>query len=462
MRLGAPSSAFAVVEVEAEVAEWCSRLMECVASHCRSMHTANELREENDSFAGQLAADLEELNFLRSMVERLSSKRSDSELTGLAAATLPVLNFTVRARCLAFLSLPHPDDPYTAEPATVEGDEPFDHAILATIVRRFGPSASNGPLVKNWDTKDLPPGVSAIDGDRVPGVSSLVLTPLRSGARMQGWLLAVNRSSPTDGMLENSWQLSSDEFGSGEATLMATTASVLATHATNLDLLREKEQLMVSMVRVLVSAIESKDKYTRGHSERVALYTKRLAEEMGYFDNEIENIYLSALLHDVGKIGVSDAVLKKDGRLTTEEYNEISRHPDEGWAILGDLDQLRAVLPGVLHHHERWDGRGYPDGLAGEEIPLDGRVMAVADAFDAMTSDRAYRKGMPLEKAESILRAGAGIQWDAQCVEAFFACNSEIHRIKEEYQESDRKTRERATTRDASVDLPHEAEGVSP
>ncbi|CAN0349315.1 unnamed protein product, partial [Ectocarpus sp. 4 AP-2014] len=274
------------------------------------------------------------------------------------------------------------------------------------------------------------------------GVSSLVLTPLRSGARMLGWLLAVNRCSLANSALENSWQLSSDEFGSGEATLMATTASVLATHAANLDLLHEKEQLMVSMVRTLVSAIESKDKYTRGHSERVALYTKRLAEEMGYFDNEVENIYLSALLHDVGKIGVRDAVLQKDGRLTDEEYNEISRHPDEGWAILGDLGQLRTVLPGVLHHHERWDGRGYPDGLAGEDIPLDGRVMAVADAFDAMTSDRAYRKGMPLEKAESILQEGSGTQWDEKCINAFMACREDIHRIKEEYQESDRKVRE--------------------
>ena len=142
------------------------------------------------------------------------------------------------------------------------------------------------------------------------------------------------------------------------------------------------------MVRSLVSALDAKDEYTCGHSERVALYGKILAEQAGYTEEERDRLYLTGLLHDVGKIGVSDAVLKKADKLTDEEFAEIKRHPDEGWAILQDLKQLQYVLPGVLFHHERVDGAGYPDGLAGTEIPKDGRLLAIVDAYDAMTSDR--------------------------------------------------------------------------
>ena len=135
----------------------------------------------------------------------------------------------------------------------------------------------------------------------------------------------------------------------------------------------------------------------------------------------------------MGNIGVSDATLNKPGRLTDEEFEEIKRHPEEGWAILHEITPLSYVLPGVLQHHERIDGQGYPDRLAGKEISLDGRILAVADAFDAMTSDRAYRQGMPVEKAEAILREGSGTQWDAQVIDAYFAISEQINEIRQTY-----------------------------
>lgn len=461
-RLTQRSTAVAVVLVDAGEADLVEQLMESVFAHHRASTDWVELEEENNTFAMQLASDLEELSFLRSMVERLSSSRIDDNLLGMAETTLPVLNATVRARCLAFLSLPHPMDPYSAEVAAVEATHDFDHATLSEVVRRFGPSAKSQPLVKNWRADSQQNEASlAFEHDQMPEISSLVLAPMISGKKHFGWLLAINRVASGEIGLESSWQLASGEFGSGEGSLIATTASILATHAANVDLLQEKEQLMVNMIRTLVSAIEAKDHYTSGHSERVALYTKRLAQQMGYDESDVEKLYLSGLLHDVGKIGVSDAVLKKDGKLTDEEYAEIARHPDEGWSILSDLEQLRYVLPGVLHHHERWDGRGYPDGLAGKSIPLDGRVMAVADAYDAMTSDRPYRSGMPTEKAESILREGAGSQWDPECIEAFFACLDDIHHIKENYKQRDRPIRVPTETRDQSLPLPHELAGMS-
>jgi HD-GYP domain-containing protein (c-di-GMP phosphodiesterase class II) len=162
---------------------------------------------------------------------------------------------------------------------------------------------------------------------------------------------------------------------------------------------------------------------------------------MGYDEEACERLYLTGLLHDVGKIAVSDAVLNKPGRLTDEEFAEIKRHPDEGWNILCELEQLGYVLPGVLHHHERSDGGGYPDGLVGEDIPIDGRVLAVADAYDAMTSDRAYREGMSQEQAEEILRGGAGTQWDADVIQAFFEIVDQIVALRESYQPRQRPVR---------------------
>ncbi|QDT69049.1 Cyclic di-GMP phosphodiesterase response regulator RpfG [Planctomycetes bacterium MalM25] len=432
-------------------------LIDRTIADSRSSKLNRELQEENDAFAAQLTSDLEELTFLRQMVDQLSTTRVDDEPTDLASSTLPVLNATVRAQCLAYLSIPDPSDPYRAHLETVEGEQQPSSDELMRVVRELGPMAEWRPFIKNWGAYDLP--ANATRGESTgdfPGVRSAVIAPLYVGEKRYGWLLALNRAPSSEIGLESSWQLASDEFGSGEASLIATTASILAANAANMDLLREKEKLMVSMVRSLVSAIEAKDNYTRGHSERVALYTKRLAAQMGYDAVELEQVYLTALLHDVGKIGVSDAILKKEGKLTAEEYAEIAKHPDEGWAILGDLDHLQYVLPGVLHHHERWDGRGYPDGLAGDAIPLDGRVMAVADAYDAMTSDRPYRKGMPVEKAEAILREGAGVQWDPECVDAFFDCLEDIHEIKRVYRQRPHPVRVPSSDQPEASELLHE------
>jgi hypothetical protein len=414
----------------------------------------SELESENDCFAAQLASDLEELSFLRSMVDRLSDVPADGELQGMTARTLPVLNETVRAECMAYVRAETDREPTTSGVAyRLGGDNEVTNETLTAIANRFGYQASQAPLVRNWSGDDA----TTAHEEPLPGVRSIAIAPLTSGKRLLGWIVAVNRSKSVFAAPETPWQLASDEFGSGEATLLATTASVLAMHAANLEMLREKEQIMVSVVRSLVSAIEAKDPYTCGHSERVALFARRIASEMEYSDDASERLYLAALLHDVGKIGVSDAVLKKDGKLTEEEYREISKHPDEGWAILCDLEQLRYVLPGVLHHHERWDGRGYPDKLAGEAIPLDGRVLAVADAFDAMTSDRPYRKGMPFDKAEFILRDGAGVQWDPACIEAFLACVDDLRRIQSDYEQRARPKRSTPVVGNALV---HEVEGL--
>ena len=174
-----------------------------------------------------------------------------------------------------------------------------------------------------------------------------------------------------------------------------------------------------SMLDALVTAVDNKDRYTRRHSEDVMKYSLDIARSLGMGESELRTVAVAALLHDVGKIGVPDRILRKPGKLTDEEFAAIQQHPQMGAAIVQAVPGLEATLDAVRHHHERWDGGGYPFGLRGEETPLIARLMAVADAFSAMTTDRPYRKGMGQEKALAILESGAGTQWDSECVHAF-------------------------------------------
>ena len=185
---------------------------------------------------------------------------------------------------------------------------------------------------------------------------------------------------------------------------------------------RENEQLLNSLFVLFAATLDARDSYTAGHSERVAVYSVELARALDLSESQIELLNKSALLHDIGKIGVRDDVLLKEGKLTDAEFSQIQEHPTIGIHILNQIalpDSLKPIMSGVRSHHERIDGRGYPDGLIGEDIPLFGRIMAIADAYDAMTSDRPYRKGMPSEKALSILESGRGTQWDEEFVDVF-------------------------------------------
>jgi putative nucleotidyltransferase with HDIG domain len=182
------------------------------------------------------------------------------------------------------------------------------------------------------------------------------------------------------------------------------------------------DTLMESFYTVIAATLDARDPYTAGHSIRVAEYAVKIAEEDSMPPHTIDLLRKSSLLHDIGKIGIRDNVLLKEGKLTNEEYTQIKEHPVIGASILEQVnlpDDLKPLLPGVKYHHERYDGKGYPEGLRGENIPLFGRIMAVADAYDAMTSDRPYRTGMPVENALAIIEEGKGTQWDPHFAELF-------------------------------------------
>jgi HD-GYP domain-containing protein (c-di-GMP phosphodiesterase class II) len=191
------------------------------------------------------------------------------------------------------------------------------------------------------------------------------------------------------------------------------------------------KELMVGLARSLTASIDAKDEYTYGHSERVARVAMEIAAELGLDDDEQHDVYLTGLLHDIGKIGVADSVLQKPAPLTAEETLQIQKHVVIGHKILSGLHPISHLLPGVLHHHERYDGTGYPEGLRGDAIPMLARIIAVADSYDAMTSSRPYRPGMSLEQAEQILADGAGVQWDPLVIQAFLKRRQRIHAIRQ-------------------------------
>ena len=174
-----------------------------------------------------------------------------------------------------------------------------------------------------------------------------------------------------------------------------------------------------TLLDALVVAVDNKDRYTKRHSEDTARYAILIADELGLDEKTRDNLAISALLHDVGKIGVPDSILRKPGMLDDVEFDAVKQHPTMGAIIVSAVPGLEGTLDAMQHHHERWDGEGYPFGLVGDQIPEVARQIAVADSFSAMTTDRPYRKGMEIERALSILEAGAGTQWDPDIVAAF-------------------------------------------
>jgi HD-GYP domain-containing protein (c-di-GMP phosphodiesterase class II) len=254
-------------------------------------------------------------------------------------------------------------------------------------------------------------------GQRIAGVRRAAV--VTSGAETaSGWFAVVN-------------PLDDRPFSVAEIAQLQPIATLVGTQHNNARLYAELKELFFGVIRTLTSAIDAKDPYTSGHSERVARIAIRLAEELGMSSNKRSDLYLMGLLHDIGKIGVDDGVLKKDGPLTPEEFRMVQAHVRIGVHILSDLKKLHHLLPGVAYHHESIDGSGYPTGLAGDAIPLEARIIAVADAFDAMSSTRPYRRRLTAAQIDDVFHRGAGKQWDSRIVDALYSCRAELEHIRQ-------------------------------
>jgi HD-GYP domain-containing protein (c-di-GMP phosphodiesterase class II) len=342
-------------------------------------------------------------------------------------------------------------------------DEGSDHVVIGRLIRRLCVSeppdrfhvlattvlrSSLGVEVVAWvprDRRDPVVAAGALLGMEPsdyrtlvrsgPGDASVVADGTAQVGRSRGIPLAVARyASAEAGTLGSIVAVNTPgnrPFAPAEIERLHYVASLIETQLANARIYTELKGLLFGVIRALTTAIDAKDPYTSGHSERVARIAVRISDELVVPSPRRSDLYLAGLLHDVGKIGIDDDVLKKAGPLSDDEYRKIQAHVEIGVNILRDLTKLSHILPGVRHHHESYDGSGYPDRLSGEEIPLEARILAVADSFDAMSSSRPYRKRLGLMQIDGIFRKGRGQQWDPEVVDALFACRADVEAIRQ-------------------------------
>lgn len=237
-------------------------------------------------------------------------------------------------------------------------------------------------------------------------VSSLMCAPLKSKESLVGIIELISAESTV--------------YAAEDLKLFSTLAAQAAVQLENSVLYLELKNAFYTMVYTLAETIEKRDPYTGNHTKRVMEYSLAVGKTIGMSEEELTRLELAAVLHDIGKIGVRDSVLLKQGKLTDDEFLQIMQHPELGGQILSRIPQLQEIIPGVVQHHERFDGKGYPEGISGEQIDLAARIIAIADTFDAMTTDRPYRRGFSFEEAFEEVRRNSGTQFDPKIVDAFF------------------------------------------
>lgn len=250
-----------------------------------------------------------------------------------------------------------------------------------------------------------------------------------SGGKRAGLAVPIKTKGKTFGVIYVCGKLNGQEFSARERDMLSGIANQAAVALDNAAVHHDFENLLVGIAWSFAAALDAKSPWTAGHSKRVTQYAVAIAEELNQGDEFVHAVQTCGLLHDIGKIGIPEVLLDKPDRITREERRRICEHATQGAAILQHIDTFQSVIPGVRHHHERWDGGGFPDGLADEQIPLLARVLAVADAFDAITSNRPYRRRRCRTEAFEEIKRCSGSHFDPLVVEAFVdACSNDVFR----------------------------------
>ncbi len=366
----------------------------------RCMHDDLRDLEQSERFVGlfgqQLSESYEEISLLyklgRSMNEIAQPQRFVRFICRELGETLPY------GWICAWFVEGHPMTRLVPSRAFSAGNAPSSGRSLHHLLEQ---------LARETDGTDA----VVVDAERAAviggGSGHVLVQPIAVDGEVVGALLAGDKQG--DDVAANGVDMKMLEAASGYASVILQNAS----------LYDEQQAMFIGTIEALTSAIDAKDPYTRGHSQRVAHLAYRLSLASELSESEAERVRIAGLVHDVGKIGVPEAVLRKTGRLTESEYEEIKRHPEIGHHILRDIPRLEDVLPGVMHHHERYDGGGYPTGLSGQRIPLVARIIGLVDAFDAMSSNRTYRPAMPRRRVLEEIRRGAGSQFDPWLADRF-------------------------------------------
>jgi len=377
-------------------AECAECMLRMLGNLLRAEHTVQVAHDELATLSVNLATTYEELSLLYRISGSMRvTQRPADFLQDVCNELLEVMNIRVAAA----LVYAHP--PAIREDLVVfAGSNGLGAGEIHALAGRHVLPAFEKDLRAVVDNHFAPPGLPQ-------AVHNLIAVPLTNEDRIIGAMIGLDKQV--------------GEFDSVDLKLISSIGNQAAGFLANNRLYADLQDLLMGVLHALTATIDAKDPYTCGHSQRVALISKRLAEETGFEPDRAQRLYLSGLLHDIGKIGIPESTLRKEGRLTDEEYDDVKRHPAVGAKILGGIRQLDDVIDGIVQHHERLDGRGYPKGLVGDEISVDGRIVGLADSFDAMTSDRTYRGALPLEDVIREIRDHAGTQFDPDLARTFLS-----------------------------------------
>ena len=390
---------------------------EMLSLFARNFHGVVKTEQQIGMVSTELAQTYEELVLLHKLSANMKVTESDATFLQMACDSLTEI---VSVEGIAILLDRIVDDERQLTLAAGSGLIDIDHDMAEILRERLVTEINNGKEALLDSEVDSPfkyqwPG----------NIENIIAVPLYGKERTDSHM-AVNTQNGNSiiGLMVAINRIDKPDFDSTDVKLFNSVANGgCAVFIDNGRLFTDLKELFIGSLKALTSSIDAKDKYTRGHSERVAFISRwiaeRLSEQEPLEEEQIHKIYLAGLLHDIGKMGIDERVLRKEGKLTDEEFRHIRSHPSIGADILSGIKQMKDIVPGVLCHHERADGKGYPAGITGDNVPLVGKIIALADSFDAMTSRRTYRHAMSIEKAISEIRNGLGTQFDEKIGKIF-------------------------------------------
>ncbi len=361
-------------------------------------------REQLDIVSSELALSYEELALLYNMSTNMRVTQSNATYLQMACDQI---NQTMPVEGIAVMMKNELDPQHRYRLTAGAGYVCLDAMFADVLESRLLMELSEGREALLDSQIDSP-----FKYDWPENIKNIIAVPLGSKDNIYGVLFATNRLEKMD-------------FDSIDQKLFMSVANQCGVFIENEQLFGDLKELFIGSLKALTNSIDAKDKYTRGHSERVAFISRwiaeRYAEHYQLPEEMIHRIYLSGLLHDIGKIGINEALLQKKGRFSDNERKQIQAHPRIGASILSNIRQMKDIVPGVLYHHECYDGSGYPEGLTGDRIPLIGKIICLADSFDAMTSKRIYREAMSIRRATEEIKKNLGKQFDPAIGKLFLA-----------------------------------------
>jgi len=387
--------------------------------------------EQMDMISAELAQSYEELVLLHKISTNMEIVEPDANFLQMACDSLTEI---VNVEGIAVLQEKTINEQSRFVLVSGAGVIDIDNRMTAMLYNRLREQIDDGREALLDSEVDAP-----FRYEWPENIRNIIVVPLSGKEK------AENKQSPADrliGMLVAVNRLDKPDFDSTDVKLFTSVASQCAVFVENNRLFGDLKELFIGSLKALTRSIDAKDRYTRGHSERVAFISKWIAERLAPSENldqeQIHKIYLAGLLHDIGKIGIDEKVLCKTGRLTKQERNRLRTHPSIGANILSGIKQMRDIIPGVLYHHERIDGKGYPEGLKGDEIPLMGKIVGMADSFDAMTSERTYHDPLGVDDAVREIESRLGSQFDEKVGTVFI--KSDVYHLWDLMQDGDMKT----------------------